>query len=561
MTDDSTGPQANRGRPADNTATRARFSRDFGTRWASVAVRTSQVPFTRTELVDELTAASAALIDAITADPPRTEVGAAIGRQLVNLYLTGTEALGDSIRLLYTELLGGEGSPIADTARNRAAVTAVITPLTTGYIDALRESLFSDQELVKMAAFQARDNESIRRQESEARFRGVFDNAPIGIGIADKTGKILQVNQAMADMLGRSIADLTGRDSGKVVTDVVVPKDQQKILANFPQLVGGDIERYTAEVEMAATEDADPVWTNVSVTLVRDASGRPSFPMMLVENLSEQHLLGRALQQQVVTDELTKLATARRLESELRDLVLNAKPGRRIALCLFDIDGFRVINDGLGKQVGDVMLKRMADKLREYFPEPDNLVARLAGDGFAVLVRRPRTDAAVISAVDQLLEDVAEAHYPDPSSEVSAAICCSVGIVLDSTPGMQPDELQRAAEVTLHRAKMSGKAQWVVFDPETYQRDKDRLTLGALLPGALENGQIVIRYQPARQLAEKSVAAIRSVLQWEHPTLGVLDDQEFIGLAEETGLVVALGKELIERVCAHAAEWQRRLGE
>lgn len=243
----------------------------------------------------------------------------------------------------------------------------------------------------------------------------------------------------------------------------------------------------------------------------------------------------------------------------MQDLLDEAEPDEQVALVFFDIDGFKVLNDGLGRDTGDRMLLSMATTLRTVFGGGGNIVARVAGDGFAALVRAPESIGAVINKVDEVRHVVAQPHYVGKSQD-GVALSLSVGITVHESITIQPGELVRAAEITLHRAKAKGKAQWMLNDPALNERDRRRLHLGAVMPGALETGEFSLVFQPVRELDGGKLHSYFAGLRWQRTNLGLLDEAEFLPLAEETGLIVGLERWAITELCRQIAHWRHRLG-
>jgi predicted signal transduction protein with EAL and GGDEF domain len=156
------------------------------------------------------------------------------------------------------------------------------------------------------------------------------------------------------------------------------------------------------------------------------------------------------------------------------------------------------------------------------------------------------------------LTELAEPVYYDSSAGI--AVSASVGIVEREIEGIGSEELLRAAELTVHRAKAAGKAQWVLFDREAHDADWASFQLGAAIPGALENGEFTVTYQPVVRIADRRLAGLRAIMHWEHPKFGPLRQDEFLAMAEETGFIVAIGRWMLEEVCAKVSEWQDRFG-
>jgi diguanylate cyclase (GGDEF)-like protein len=222
----------------------------------------------------------------------------------------------------------------------------------------------------------------------------------------------------------------------------------------------------------------------------------------------------------------------------------------RLGLCFVDLDGFKVVNDTLGHHVGDLLLVLVADRLRRAIGE--HLVARLGGDEFVILLEGTTcTDDAVKVA------DAALAALVDPVGidGHELTVSASIGIVELAVAGTSPSDVMRAADITLHWAKAAGRNRWALFDAERNERELARYALSAAMPRALDRGEFFLDYQPLVSLTTGGVLGVEALVRWRHPQLGVLRPDRFIGLAEETGLIVRLGARVLAEACEQARHW------
>jgi diguanylate cyclase (GGDEF)-like protein len=222
----------------------------------------------------------------------------------------------------------------------------------------------------------------------------------------------------------------------------------------------------------------------------------------------------------------------------------------RVGVCFLDLDRFKVINDSLGHQVGDLLLVTVADRLRRILGE--HLVARLGGDEFVILVQRTGCTDDVVKVAEAALAAVSE---PALIAGHELTVSASIGIVERQVAGTNPVELMRAADSTLHWAKAAGGARWSLFDADRNRRDLARYALSAAIPTALDRGEFYLDYQPLTSLRDGTVLGMEALVRWRHPELGVLRPDSFIGLAEETGLIVRLGGWVLAEACREAESW------
>ncbi|WP_423790545.1 putative bifunctional diguanylate cyclase/phosphodiesterase, partial [Micromonospora globispora] len=254
---------------------------------------------------------------------------------------------------------------------------------------------------------------------------------------------------------------------------------------------------------------------------------------------------------QATHDPLTDLPN-RTLFTERLSAALN-EPGRggdRVGVCFLDLDRFKVVNDALGHQVGDSLLVWVAQRLRRVLG--DHLVARLGGDEFVILVERADCTEDVVRVAETALAAVSEPALVDGHE---LTVSASIGIVERPAAGTSPGELMRAANSTLHWAKAAGGARWSLFDADRNRRELARYALSAAIPGALERGEFFLDYQPLTSLRDGTLLGVEALVRWRHPELGVLRPDSFIGLAEETGLIVQLGGWVLAEACREAESW------
>ena len=224
---------------------------------------------------------------------------------------------------------------------------------------------------------------------------------------------------------------------------------------------------------------------------------------------------------------------------------------RRLAVCFADLDGFKVINDTLGHHVGDLLLITIADRLRQRVPE--HLIARLGGDEFVILLEQPTSTDEAIKVADSVLAAVSEPAVIDGHELIVSA---SIGIVDREVAGTGPGEVMRAADITLQWAKSAGKGRWALFDPERNERHLARYALSAAMPAAVDHGEFFVEYQPLVSLTDHRLLGAEALVRWRHPNLGVLYPDSFIGLAEESGLILRLGGRVLREACRQAKVWE-----
>ncbi|MFI7382938.1 putative bifunctional diguanylate cyclase/phosphodiesterase [Streptomyces sp. NPDC049813] len=296
-----------------------------------------------------------------------------------------------------------------------------------------------------------------------------------------------------------------------------------------------------------------PVWMRITVSPV------PGEEVVLVSlsDVSAHRELQDGLRHLRTHDPVTLLPN-RALFFERLTSALQAPQEARVGLCLLDLDGFKAVNDTLGHHIGDRLLAAVAERLthcadlaRHAGGAP--LVARLGGDEFALLMEGSTGTEQLVELAETVLSALRE---PFDLSGRRIAVSASIGIVERPVAGTGATDLMQAADTTLYWAKADGKARWTLYDPERNARRMTRQALSAGLRPAVERGEFVLEYQPLVRLDDGGLRGVEALVRWRHPEFGLLTPNRFIGLAEEDGSIVELGRWVLETACRQARAWQ-----
>ncbi|MEU1300458.1 putative bifunctional diguanylate cyclase/phosphodiesterase [Streptomyces shenzhenensis] len=525
--------------------------RRFATIWSRAVFPVASTSLTRPEFEEQLLPLARRLSRALRQRGFDAEEAKAVGAALTDAHCTDPEALTRTLDCVdaYLVLYCGEDGP-QDELRVRCS--RLQHAMAGGFAQALRERTLAEQEAIARAALQAQGVVADALHASEARFRAVFEGAAIGIGIADLEGRVLQVNEALLRMFGLSEQALRGRR----VLEWTHPEDAPHTWRLYEELVRGEREHYHVEKAFNRT-DGTVLWTNLTVSLLRDADGNPQYQLALMEDTTERRLLNLRLRYEATHDALTGLPN-RTLFFERLEKALGAGEGQRFGLCYLDLDGFKTINDSLGHAAGDRLLVEVADRLQACATAPGEMIARLGGDEFVALTTGPDTEREV----DELAERIMHALVTPVSVDGRELLVRgSIGIVEGPAGERTAAEVLRSADITMYRAKSAGGNRAELADPEADARAITRHGLTTALPAALERGEFFIEYQPLVHLGDGSVRGAEALVRWLHPQHGVLGPDRFIPLAEDTGLIVPLGRWVLEQSVRQAREWRERYGE
>jgi diguanylate cyclase (GGDEF)-like protein/PAS domain S-box-containing protein len=530
-------------------------SRPFAGVWASAIIGTSYVPMSRDEVIDLLDELTTELVSALLAEPFEPEPARAAGARLVTAHFTGSGTIQRSVQVLGERLLDELGLVGDDRLAGRVA--RLQGSLAAGYAQALRERTLGEQEAIRGAVLAARDEAETALRASEAKFRAMFTDAAIGIGIADMTGKVIEANTALLRMTGTTRPGALASN----VRSYIHPEDRDDGLwDSFERIIKGELDHYRVEKRLCRP-DGGWVWAHITCSLVRDEAGAPVFAVAVMEDVTERHALQERLRYQATHDPLTGLPN-RSLFLERLSAVFAAEresaSSTRVGMCYLDLDGFKVINDSLGHAVGDRLLVSVARRLDEAIAGPGRLIARMGGDEFVVLAEGTTGTEDVVSIAETVL---AALQPPVRIGGHELTVTASIGVVERPVAGTTSADLVRDADITQYWAKADGKGRWRVYDPERNAHEVVRFTLSAALPAAMDREEFYVEYQPLVRLGDERTVGVEALVRWQHPQLGRLGPDRFIDLAEETGLIVPLGRWVLRTACQQARSWLDRFGD
>jgi diguanylate cyclase (GGDEF)-like protein/PAS domain S-box-containing protein len=387
-----------------------------------------------------------------------------------------------------------------------------------------------------------------------ARFEATFAGALTGMLLMDLDGRIIDSNPAIERLLGYSHHELDGRRT----SEFVHPDDRRDARSRYLRMVA-DGRKSLRLQHRFVDRDGEDLWVDVSASLVRDSDGRKSFTIAMIQDVTQRKKVEAALvaqaalnEHQALHDGLTGLANRTLFRDRMEQAVkARRRADARAAVMVIDLDGFKEINDSMGHAAGDDLLVELGHRLQAAVRTSDT-VARLGGDEFGVLLPQTSGPDDVRRAVKRMqaaIESPITLHGLDLSLEAS------IGIALYPDDGKDVETLLRCADSAMYHAKAE-KLGWALYDRGCVRQDTARLTLMGELRQALEQRELVLYYQPKATLADGEVHAVEALLRWQHPVRGLVPPDDFIPIAQQTGLIKPLTLYVIDAALRQCRAWQ-----
>ena len=395
--------------------------------------------------------------------------------------------------------------------------------------------------------------EELRRSSETAlasqrdQLRSILDSAAEGIVTTDEQGRVETFNRAAEQMFGWTARQIDGHDGSELLSGGVANEPLSSLLSRLVDKRGPGSESATLE---GRRRNGSRFPIEISASLMR--RGAASKYVAIVRDISERVRLQQALEHQAFHDDLTDLANRALLRDRLdHALARSRRTAATVAVLFADLDGFKMINDTLGHDTGDLLLAEVGERLRHSVRDGDT-AARLGGDEFAVLLDESSPEDAAATAY-RILDSLRE---PFAVEGREIFVRASIGVADNHDDALDADELLCRADIAMYAAKARGRDRHEVFEPHMQAELASRHEMQSDLRQALHADQLVLHYQPLVDLASGRIDSFEALIRWNHPTRGLVAPDNFIPIAEESGLIIPIGRWVLHEACSQLVQWR-----
>ncbi|AKC86207.1 putative bifunctional diguanylate cyclase/phosphodiesterase [Pseudoxanthomonas suwonensis] len=393
----------------------------------------------------------------------------------------------------------------------------------------------------------ARDTTANRHAEAERRIASeVLRSMSEAVAVLDRELHFVAVNPAFSQITGYSDVEALGRPFTMLDSDHSEGRGST---------LGQDLGRQHWQGNVWMTRrDGEEILCHVKHNAIPDAGGEINFHVVVLSDITEQKRAEQELRYLANYDALTSLPNRSLLSERLARAIVRARrEGGHVAVLFLDLDRFKDVNDSLGHATGDRVLRAAAERV-QHAVGPQHTVARLGGDEFTVVLEGLATAQEAEHVAQRVIESFSLPLTLDEHHEIT--VSPSIGISLFPDHAQVPTELLKHADTAMYQAKAAGRRTWQVYSASMDEATRRRATLAGLLRRVVERDELTLVYQPRYSLHEQRVVGAEALLRWRHPEFGLVPPDQFIPLAEDTGLILEIGEWVLKEACTTLRQWQ-----
>jgi diguanylate cyclase (GGDEF)-like protein/PAS domain S-box-containing protein len=387
-------------------------------------------------------------------------------------------------------------------------------------------------------------------RQSEEKYRTILQTIQEGYFELDLAGNFTFVNDAQCINLGYSREELIGMSSRQYSDE----KNAKALYRLFVEIynTGTPVKAFDLEL---IKKDGTKSFDEISASLIKNAQGEGIGFRGISRDISERKLMEQQLNYMATHDSLTGLPNRLMFSQLLNQAIRSAQRHKRqLAVFFIDLDRFKIINDSLGHEAGDQLLQEIARRFKQSLRAVD-VVGRLGGDEFVVLIEEVNESSQAAIVAHKILS---AAIKPMVLLGEECRVTASIGISIYPEDGMDEQSLMKNADVAMYFAKEEGKNNYQFYSKDIQSQSKERLGIETNLRSALERKEFSLHYQAKVDFKTGAINGVEALLRWDNPSLGSVTPTQFIPVAEETGLIVPIGRWVIKTACAQNVAWQRQ---
>ncbi|MHB1710552.1 MAG: putative bifunctional diguanylate cyclase/phosphodiesterase [Acidimicrobiales bacterium] len=431
-------------------------------------------------------------------------------------------------------------------------LAAVLEAATRHHRGLLTEEIAAFEMLATQAGHALENAQMIERQRRDAdHFRQLLETAPDAVLVADASeGLIVEVSNQLEHLFGYAADELVGRPASMLMPERL-RREQMSLFAGWNQHTG-DAVLGSGAGHVLYVRRKDGVELPVEASFSTHESPQGTMLSVAIRDITERREFERRLAHQATHDHLTGLANRELFMQHLaRSLHTRPATDPPMTVCFLDLDNFKYLNDSRGHRVGDSLVIAVAERIDHLVP--GHFIARVGGDEFGLLVEGLSDHNDAVAFGNRLLSAF---DQPFPVENIDCYVTASIGIAFGSVTD-RPETVMSNADAAVNRAKQNGRSRFEFFDEALTAEAADRIATEAQLHLAIDRSELRLAYQPVVSLQGGQMVAMEALLRWHHPARGVVPPSQFISTAEDTGLIVPIGRWVLQTSCRQLAEWRR----